>query len=211
MKLGLCIEGSTRARVQDVERALAENGHQFINFGMKNSPDEPELTYLHTGFLSALFLNLKIVDFVVGGCGTGQGYMNAVLQFPGTACGLLLDPVDAWLFSQINAGNIASLALNKGYGSFGADINVSILIERLFRDPFGQGYPAPRREIQKNAKKKLDALSLTAHRPMEEIVDTMDTELLKTSLNFPGILSLVEASTENETLKSALLAAYKRT
>jgi hypothetical protein len=34
----------------------------------------------------------EAVDFVVGGCGTGLGYLNAVMQYPGVVCGHLLSP-----------------------------------------------------------------------------------------------------------------------
>ena len=142
MKVAVITEGSTKHRNADVVAAAESLGLEVLNLGMKNEPDEPDLSYLETAFLSALVLNLKVVDFVLGGCGTGQGYMNAVLQFPGTACGLLLDPVDAFLFSQVNAGNCISFALNKGYGGVGGDINLKYMLKELFAHPYGQGYPA---------------------------------------------------------------------
>ncbi len=128
MRIAVINEGSTKHRNADVMKALDGMGHQVVNLGMRNVPEEPDLTYLETGFLSALVLNLKAVDFVVGGCGTGQGYMNAVLQFPGTACGLIMDPVEAFLFSRVNAGNCVSLPPNKGYGGVGGDLNVRYML-----------------------------------------------------------------------------------
>ena len=59
---------------------------------MKKSGEKPELQYIHTGFLSALLVKLKKVDLVVGGCGTGIGYMNSVMQYPGVFCGLIQIP-----------------------------------------------------------------------------------------------------------------------
>ncbi len=44
------------------------------------------------------------------------------MQYPGVSCGLIADPLDAWLFSMINAGNCISLALNKGYGWAGEGV-----------------------------------------------------------------------------------------
>ena len=174
---------------------------------MKNEPDEPDLSYLETAFLSALVLNLKVVDFVLGGCGTGQGYMNAILQFPGTACGLLLDPVDAFLFSQVNAGNCISFALNKGYGGVGGDINLKYMLKELFAHPYGQGYPEARREIQVAARRRLEKLSALSHRSMEEILDVMDPIVLHTALDFPGIRACVEAAPESS-LKRKVLEIY---
>lgn len=198
MRIAVINEGSTKHRNQDVMKALEGMGHDVLNLGMKNIEGEPDLSYLETAFLSALMLNLKVVDFVVGGCGTGQGYLNAVLQFPGTACGLVMDPVEAFLYSQVNAGNCISLPLNKGYGGVGGDINVRYILEKLFNDTYGEGYPPHRKEIQVNARKKLQKLSLDAHKSMEEIIKIMDSAVLQTSLSFPGIAEAIELAPEGE-------------
>ena len=141
MRIAVINEFSTKNRNGDVLKALEELGYEPVNLGMKDLEGEPQLNYLETAFLSALALNLKAVDFVVGGCGTGQGYMNALLQYPGTFCGLLTDPTDAFLYSRINAGNCVSLPLNKGYGGVGGDINLKYIFEKLFNDTYGGGYP----------------------------------------------------------------------
>ena len=198
MRIAVINEGSTKHRNKEVMSALEGLGYEVLNLGMKEQQGEPELSYLETAFLSALMLNLEVVDFVVGGCGTGQGYMNAVLQFPGTACGLIIDPVEAFLFSSVNAGNCISLPLNKGYGGIGGDINVKYILEKLFNDAYGEGYPPHRREIQINAREKLAKLSLSAHKTMAEIMETMDSEVLLTSLNFPGIPEAVEMAPESD-------------
>ena len=205
MKIAVIIEGSTKHRSGDVVKALSELGHDVINLGMQNIEGEADLTYLHTGLITALALNLKAVDFVVGGCGTGQGYMNAALQFPGTACGLLCDPVDAFLYSQVNAGNCVSLALNKGYGALGGDLNLKYLFKTLFENPFGGGYPPARVEIQQGAVARLAKLSLDAHLPMIDILKNMDQSLLDGALSFPGVMDFIKSAPESE-LKSFLLA-----
>jgi ribose 5-phosphate isomerase RpiB len=171
---------------------------------MKNVEGEPDLTYLETGFMSALLLNLKAVDFVVGGCGTGQGYINAVLQFPGVSCGLLVDPVDSFLYSQVNAGNCVSLALNKGYG-LGGDLNLRYLFAHLFNDTYGQGYPPARKEIQAGARKKLEQLSITAHKPMKDILSDMDKTIISRTLSFPGVLDFIKSSAPSSELKEYVL------
>lgn len=138
MKIAVVMEGSTKFQNPDVIRVLGEFDHEILNLGMKNIEGEPDLTYMETALISALALNLGIVDFVVGGCGTGQGYMNAVLQYPNVACGLIYDPVEAFLFSQVNAGNCISLPLNKGYGKVNGDINLRYIFEKLFNDTYGR-------------------------------------------------------------------------
>lgn len=204
MKIAVVMEGSTKVQNPDVVRVLGEFGHEILNVGMKNVEGEPDLTYIEIGFLSALILNLGIVDFVVGGCGTGQGYMNAVLQYPGIACGLIYDPVEAFLYSQVNAGNCISLPLNKGYGKVNGDINLRYIFEKLFGDAYGQGYPQARGEIQKAARKKLEKLSETNHFTMEEILSRMDVDIIKNACSFPGVQELIRTAPESS-LKETVL------
>lgn len=197
MKIGMCIEVSTKAKAPDVAAALKRAGLDFISIGMTGEPDEPELTYIESGFISALFLNLGIVDFVVGGCGTGQGYFNSVLQYPGVSAGLVLEPVDAFLFSQINAGNVISLALNKGYGSFGADVNLDYIFEKLFARPMGGGFPPYRAESQVASRKRLLDVSRRNHYPMLEILKRTDPAFIRKCLSAHENLHYVKQAPES--------------
>ena len=210
MKIAITIEGSTKARATDIIKAVESlgQGHEIYNLGMKNVEGEPDLNYLDTGFLAALVLNLKAVDFVLGGCGTGQGFMNAVLQFPGVACGLLLDPVDSFLYSQVNAGNCISFCLNKNFG-LGGDLNLKYMLQNLFNDTYGQGYPAARREIQLKARARLEKLSLDAHRPMAEIIPVMDKTVIETVLKFPGVMDFIRDKAPASALKDLVISLGK--
>lgn len=207
MKIGICIEVSTKTKAPDVAAALKRAGLDFINIGMTGELDEPELTYIESGFITALFLNLGIVDFVVGGCGTGQGYFNSVLQYPGVSAGLVLEPVDAFLFSQINAGNVISLALNKGYGSFGADVNLDYIFEKIFSQPMGGGFPPYRAESQVASRKRLMDISQRNHYPMLEILKRMDPDFIRKCVGAHENLNYVEqapASAEKDYVLSLM-------
>ena len=130
MKIAIINETSAADKNADILAALEGRDHELFNVGMKERGAQPELLYIQTGLMSALLLNLKAVDFVVAGCGTGQGYLNSVMQYPGVFCGHILNALDAWLFTQINGGNCISLALNQGYGWAG-DVNLGF-ISHLF-------------------------------------------------------------------------------
>ena len=54
----------------------------MINAGMSAEGDEPELTYIQTGLMAAILLGTKACDLIVGGCGTGQGFLNSAMQYP---------------------------------------------------------------------------------------------------------------------------------
>ena len=59
MKIAIINETSAADRNSDILSALSGRGHEIYNVGMKKSGEKPELQYIHTGFLSALLLNLK--------------------------------------------------------------------------------------------------------------------------------------------------------
>ena len=151
MKIAVINEISAAARNADILRALEGRGHEVLNLGNTSAEDTLQLQYIHTGLMSALLLHLKAVDFVVGGCGTGLGYLNSVLQYPGVVCGHILSPLDAWLFSRINDGNCVSLALNQGYGWAG-EINLKMIFDELFTTERGAGFPAHRAEPQRKSR-----------------------------------------------------------
>jgi hypothetical protein len=136
--------------------------------------------------MTALLLNLGRVDFVVGGCGTGQGYLNAAMQYPGVFCGHILTDLDAWLFAQINGGNCISLALNQGYG-WAADVNLRLIFDRLFDVEWGSGYPPHREAPQRAARETLQAVSGVTHRSMAEIVSDLPAQVIEPALGYPGM------------------------
>ena len=191
MRIAVINEVSARARNADILLALAEHAeHAVYNVGMRAEGEEPELTYIHTGLMAAMLINCGACDLVVGGCGTGQGFLNSVMQYPGIVCGLIVDPLDAWLFSQINAGNCISLALNKGYGWAG-ERNLKLLFRELLRDEPGAGYPPQRSESQAASRARLRAISLAAHRPLIEILEALDAELIRPLKQYTAFLDLL--------------------
>ncbi len=206
MKIAVINETSAADRNADILAALEGRGHTIVNAGMVKNGAKPELTYIHTGLLSALLLNARRVDFVVGGCGTGQGFLNSVMQYPGVFCGHIINSLDAWLFTQINGGNCISLMLNQGYG-WAADVNLRFIFDRIFSVESGAGYPPHRQESQRESRKTLAAVSATTHRPLADIIACLPDEVVKPVLEFPGVKALIDADTvEDAALKGALLA-----
>ena len=178
-------------------------GHEIINAGMRQRGGSPELTIIHTGLITAILLNLGRADFVVGGCGTGQGFLNVAVQYPGVICGHIFNSLDAWLFTQINGGNCISLALNQGYGWAG-DVNLRFIFERIFSVESGSGYPPHRRESQQASRALLWDISMAVHRPFAEIVRTLPEAVIRPALDFPGIRELIDVDTiEDEALREA--------
>ena len=95
MKIAVINEKSAADKNKDLIADLHGFNHKIFNVGMKNSGGEPELTYIDTGFLGALLLNKKRVDFVIGGYGAGQVFLNSEMQYLGVFCGHILSPIDS--------------------------------------------------------------------------------------------------------------------
>lgn len=193
MKIAVINEISAADRNSDILHALDGRGFEVLNLGNTSSKDEPGLLYIHTGLMAALLLHLKAVDFVIGGCGTGLGFLNSVLQYPGVVCGHLLSPLDAFLFARINAGNCVSLALNQGYGWAG-EINLRLMFDELFTPETGAGYPAHRAEPQREGRKLLEKVSLSTHLSMTEILLALPPEVVASALNFPRYHPVLESA-----------------
>ena len=205
MKIAVINETSAADKNAAILSALEGRDQEIINVGMTKCGEIPEITYIQTGLITAILLQLKRVDFVIGGCGTGQGYFNSVMQYPGIICGHILTPLDAWLFPQINAGNCISLALNQGYGWAGK-INLKLIFDALFRVEFGAGYPPPRIEPQRIAREKLAKISTQTHRKFAEIIETLPDDVILPALEYPGMEELIEVdSITDSSLKKAFL------
>lgn len=93
MKIALINENSQAAKnamIEGVLRKVVEPmGHEVVNYGMYTAEDECQLTYVKAGLLASLLLETGAADYVVTGCGTGEGAMLACNSFPGVLCGHL--------------------------------------------------------------------------------------------------------------------------
>lgn len=207
MKVAVINEVSARYKNPEIISALKAAGADTINAGMCAGDIDIELTYIHTGLMSAILLNLGAVDMVVGGCGTGEGYLISAMQYPNVFCGLITEPLDAWLFSQINAGNCVSLALNKGYGWAG-NINLEYLFQKLFESPMGQGYPPARSESQAQSRATLNKLSAIAHKSMEEILCNIDNAIKDRIFAYKPFVDIIKGECKNKALQQHILDNY---
>ncbi len=209
MKIAVINEVSAASKNPDIIKALEETGQEVLNLGNSGPDEEPSLLYTHTGFMAAAALTTGAADFVVGGCGTGQGFLTSAMQYPGVICGHILNSLDAWLFAQINGGNCISLALNQGYGWAG-DVNLRFVFERLFSVEFGSGYPEHRKEPQKASRLMLNRIGEASHKPFADIISALPAEITETALLFPRMREALEGvRVSDEKLRSAIDDFYK--
>ncbi len=185
--------------LQQLEAVAAEQHHEIYNVGMCDDNDH-YLTYIHLGIMASLLLNSKAVDFVVSGCGTGQGAMMSLNAHPGVFCGYCIEPTDAYLFAQVNNGNALALPFAKGFG-WGAELNMRTIFEKAFTGVRGQGYPAERRESQvRNAGILAQVKTATAKSYLEGLA-ALDPELVKTAVTGERFQSCFFNNAQDESIR----------
>ena len=185
MRIALMNENSQGEKNPMIEKSLRKvvepMGFTVDNYGMYSADDEAQLTYVQVGILAAVLLNSGAADYVITGCGTGEGAMLACNSFPGVICGHVEDALDAYTFAQINDGNAISLPFAKGFG-WGGDLNLEYIFEKLFCEESGQGYPRERAVPEQRNKKILDEVKKVTYRDFTDILMEMDRELVKGAL-----------------------------
>jgi ribose 5-phosphate isomerase RpiB len=186
MKIALMMENSQATKnaviYNELKTVVGPLDYPVYNVGMSDEQDH-HLTYIHLGIMASILINSKAVDFIVAGCGTGQGAMMSLNIHPGVVCGYCLEPSDAFLFNQINNGNALALAFAKGFG-WGAELNVRYIFEKAFTSgERGQGYPLERAEPQQcNAALLNDVKAAVVKENYLDTLKAIDPELVKTAV-----------------------------
>ena len=100
MKIALVQENSQAAKNEliytTLKKVVEPMGHEVYNYGMHSAEDPHSRTYVQNGILAAVLLNSGAADYVITGCGTGQGAMLTCNSFPKVLCG----HIAARLFSE---------------------------------------------------------------------------------------------------------------
>ena len=186
MRIALINENSQAAKneliLTSLKNVVEPMGHTVDNYGMYTAADEAQLTYVQVGILGAILLNSGAADYVITGCGTGEGAMLAMNSFPNVICGHVEDPVDAYTFAHVNDGNAVSLPFAKGFG-WGGELNLQYTFEKLFFAPGGGGYPKERVVPEQRNKKILDSVKEVTHVDICTILQNLDRELVKGALS----------------------------
>ena len=209
MRIALINENSQAAKNGVIYEALKkvadEKGFEVDNYGMYTADDDAQLTYVQNGILAAALLNTGAADFVVTGCGTGEGAMLALNSFPGVICGHVEDPLDAYTFAQINNGNAMAIpfALKNGWGQ---ELQLKYIFEQMWLEEPGSGYPKERVVPEQANKKILDAVREAAYRPLVDIYKDLDPALVKGAFAGKHFKELFEANAKDGDIKNYVLS-----
>lgn len=176
MEIALVMEYSTCAKneiVYPILKKVAEkHGHTVTNYGQFNAEDNRQ-TYIQNAFFISALLNSGAADFVVTGCGTGEGAMIAANAMPGVVCGLVGDPVSSFLFTQVNNGNCMAIPYAYQWGWAG-EVNLEYIFEKLFVQEPGGGYPESSAKSEQENAARTTKLKSFANRPLTEVLDMLD-------------------------------------
>ena len=209
MRIALINENSQAAKNSLIETTLRKvvepMGHTVDNYGMYSAEDEAQLTYVQCGLLASLLLNTGAADYVVTGCGTGEGAMLACNSFPGVLCGHLVDPSDGYMFAQINDGNCVAIPFAKDFG-WGAELKLEMIFQQLFGFGHGNGYPKERVEPEQRNKKILDGVKALTYRPLIDILKDLDQDFVKATIAGKRFAELFYPNCKDEAIAAFLKA-----
>ena len=207
MKIALINENSQAAKNEMIYNTLKSvvepMGHEVFNYGMYSAEDANQLTYVQIGILTAVLINSGAADFVITGCGTGEGAMLACNSFPQVLCGHIESPLDAYLFSQVNDGNAIALPFAENFG-WGGELNLGYIFEKLFCAPGGGGYPKERVVPEQRNKRILDEVKKVTHRDLVYILKDLDPELAKGALSGKKFAELFYPNCKDEAIAAAV-------
>lgn len=204
MKIALVNENSQapkNALIFETLKEVAEPlGHECYNYGRYSGEDPHERTYVQAGLMTALLLNSGAADFVITGCGTGMGAMLACNSFPGVICGRSDNPYDAYLFTQVNAGNAISMPFAAGFG-WGAEINLKYVFEKLFSSEPGGGYPEEWSAAEKHNREVLKEVKTITHTDFMSVLRNIDQDLLKGTVAEESFSSMFFENCQNREIE----------
>ena len=207
MKIALVLENSQAPKnaliFKELNDVATAHGHEVFNYGMYSAEDKRFLTYVRNGLLASILLSTKAVDFVVTGCGTGEGACLACNAFPNVQCGHVTNPTDAYLFTQVNGGNAISLPYAQNFG-WGGELNLRYTFEKLFVSPFGGGYPKERAEAEQANKKILDLVKTITHRPLIDILKDLDKDFVKGTIDDPKFAEMFYPNCQDDEIAAFL-------
>ena len=203
MRIALMNENSQAAKnsmiLASLKKVVEPMGHEVVNYGMYTADDACQLTYVKIGLLACILLETGAADYVVTGCGTGEGAMIALNSFPGVVCGLVVAPSDGYMFAQINDGNAVSMPFAKGFG-WGAELNLQYTFEKLFGVGSGNGYPADRVVPEQRNKKILDAVRAHTLKDLITCLKGIDQELVRGAVAGEKFKELFFANAKDEAI-----------
>ncbi|MCR5480461.1 MAG: sugar phosphate isomerase, partial [Ruminococcus sp.] len=127
---------------------------------------------------------------------------------PTVLCGYIPTPMDAYLFAQINNGNAVSLPLGEEY-TYAGERNLRDTLDKLFSEPFGQGYPKSEVERKMQDTSMLKKIRKQSQVSFTQLFDTLDESIAENVLDMTDVTDYVIKNGRNEQVKAWLKERLK--
>lgn len=191
MKIAVIVATSQTEKNQLIYESVKKYavGHEILNFGCFTN--EENYSYIEISILIGLLLSSKSVDFVVTGCSSGQGMALACNSIPGVICGYAPEPMDAYLFAQINNGNAISLPLGEEY-TYKGEENLKETIQKLFSEEFGKGYPEKEAERKIKDSNTLKEIRKCGQKNFKDFINQIDPEIIEKILKKKDVMEYIK-------------------
>jgi ribose 5-phosphate isomerase rpiB len=125
--------------------------------------------------------------------------MLACNTFPNVQCRYLPTPQDAFLFSHINNGNVASFPLGLNWGWSG-EINLAETMKSLFKLPWGTGYPPSQASRKMKNTTEVKELNQLNKKSIISILPSVDPDLLIPILKYKPVYDFIIQNGTNHEL-----------
>jgi hypothetical protein len=122
-------------------------------------------------------LSLKRMHFVVGVCGTGQGFLNSVMQYPDVFGGHIKNSLNAWLFAQIR-GQPHQPGAQPGL-RMGGRRQLALHLRPPLQRGVGPRPPAHRQESQQASRLMQGRIYGSTRLSLAKILESLPEEVIK--------------------------------
>lgn len=208
MRIALINEASQNQKnkliYETLKKVSDKYNHTLYNFGMYEDENNNEINFSEVGILASLLIEADVVDFVVTGCGSGQGAAMSMNAFPNIVCGTIKNSVDAFLFKDVNQGNAVSLAFSQDYG-WAADKNLEFIFEHLFNNKYNDEFFAKSKPMLDASATKLSEMKQNIAKEPLEIFKALGDDKLKAILDYPFFRETFEKEAAASELKDYIL------
>lgn len=209
MRIGVIQAGSQTDKNKILYETVLKNAkqHEVVNFGC--FPNEKEMySYVDISIEIGLLVASGAIDFVVTGCSSGQGMMLDCNSIPGVLCGYTPTPQDAFLFGRINNGNAVSVPLGLNYGWAG-EVNLNYIMEALFSNPFGTGYPEEEAERKRKDAMLLKKIRRHANVPFLSFLQSLNKEMVSRNIRRYNVTNFILEKGEDAKIVECLRKKVK--
>lgn len=208
MRIALITEDSQAEKNEmifsSLKNAATQKGHEVVNLGMFTEKDDRQLNFVQVGLVASVAIETGIADFIVTGCGTGQGAMITCNGYKNLVCGFVAQPLDAFLFSQVNGGNVISMPLAQNFG-WGSELNLDYIFTTLFNQEFGGGYPEIHAEGERKSRIRMQNMKNAIQKDLINAIQDLDQNFVRTALNEPKLIAEIrEHGNDSEVTKFVL-------